>query len=231
MNTKYVALTVTAIAIVATIFTYKNLYPSKINLMPADVEQIGANIVSDQDHLIENTTQDSDLHSDATSSTSNSSKDSNKVNAERNQHFASKEELAWPVAMSEQSRKRVAAMNDRLSAASPKFSDLYELFEAEEVDPQWSKAMEQNFDIALRSYTRGYHGLEIDEVRCSRSICYVSAAVKSGALDTADNTDWQRLISNIYSEPWFLDNFMDARTTLGGDDKGAIYISTFERKR
>jgi hypothetical protein len=137
----------------------------------------------------------------------------------------------WPSPISREGQVRVTAMGEDLRKADPLFNDLYTLLETEGRDANWSSTIEDSFNASLRANGRGYGGLEVSEPRCSKSICYISAVVRPGASAKANNTDWQRLILNAYNEPWFAENFVDARTTVGGDKRGAIYISFFERKR
>lgn len=139
--------------------------------------------------------------------------------------------LRGPAIMSAENAKRAALVNGKLRAADAEFSDLMEILEKEGRDEAWAQQMENSFDVALRSHGPGYSGLEVDKVRCGRSVCVMSAVVRAGTSPTSPNADWSGLISNAFGEPWFGQNFMDTRTTLAPDDKGMIFISVFERKR
>ena len=136
-----------------------------------------------------------------------------------------------PSIMSPENVQRAMRMNGKLRAADPEFSDLMEILEKEGRDEDWAQQVESSFDVALRSYGPGYSGLEVQKVRCGRTVCVMSAAVRSGTSPTSPNADWSRLLSNTFGEPWFGQNFMDTSTTLAPDDKGMIFISVFERKR
>ena len=122
-------------------------------------------------------------------------------------------------------------MGEDLRKSDPLFDDLYKLLESEGRDENWSSIIEDSFNASLRANGRGYGGLEVSEPRCSKSICYISAVARPGTSSRSSNSDWQRLIQSAYTEPWFAEKFVDASTTLGGDQRGTIYISFFERKR
>lgn len=139
--------------------------------------------------------------------------------------------LRGPAVMSAENAKRAALVKGKLRAADAEFSDLMEILDKEGRDDAWAQQIENSFDVALRSHGPGYSGLEVDKVRCGRSVCVMSAVVRAGTSPTSPNADWSGLIANTFGEPWFGQNFMDTRTTLAPDDKGMIFISVFERKR
>lgn len=137
----------------------------------------------------------------------------------------------FPSKMSEENGRRVAAMQKDLMLNNALYDDLLKLAKSEPADPNWSPQMESNFYDAFREHAGGYGGLELSDVRCTASICYMSATVASGTPSTATSADWQRLEGRVFSEPWFSESFMDINSIMGGDANGTIYISIYLRKK
>ena len=131
--------------------------------------------------------------------------------------------------MSGESTRRVSAFAERLAATSERQREFLTLAAEEEADPQWSQQMQDALAGSLRDHYGDKGGLEISEVRCTRSICAMSAVVSNPIL-SGQATDWQSLIGSVMGEPWFPQQFFDASTTMGTDDDGMIYITYVVRK-
>lgn len=134
-------------------------------------------------------------------------------------------------AMDERGTARAEAMAIKLSGVNTEFGDLYSLARTEAPDPKWSADTESAINVALRSGGAGYAGLQVGPPQCSATVCIVEAAVNPGANSQGKSSDWQTLIGSVYAEPWFANNFMDARVVMADDPTGTVYISVFERKQ
>lgn len=134
-----------------------------------------------------------------------------------------------PTAMSGESIRRVSAFAERLAATSERQREFLTLAAEEEPDPQWSQQMQDALAGSLRDHYGDKGGLEVSEVRCTRSVCVMSAVV-SDSSSLGQATDWQSLIGSVMGEPWFPQQFFDASTTMGMDDDGMVYITYLVRK-
>lgn len=133
-------------------------------------------------------------------------------------------------AMDQTGKARVEATVIKLSGVNTEFGDLYALAKAEAADPKWSAATESAIDVALRAGGAGYSGLQVGAPHCSATVCVVEAAAIGGTNSQGSPSDWQTLIGSVYAEPWFAENFVDARVVMADDATGTVYISVFERK-
>jgi hypothetical protein len=134
-----------------------------------------------------------------------------------------------PMPMSDDDIRRVSAFAERLAATSERQREFLTLAAKEEADPHWSQQMQEALAGSLGNHYGDKGGLEVSEVRCTRSICSLSAVV-SNSSSLGQATDWQSLIGSVMGEPWFPQQFFDASTTMGADDDGMIYITYLVRK-
>ncbi len=156
-----------------------------------------------------------------------------KLSAEVTKQRGARASASMPTfrAMDDAGRGRVEAMAIKLSGVNTEFGDLYSLAMSEAPDLDWSARTERAIDVALRGGGQGFSDLQVGEPHCSATVCVVEAAVNPGADSRSRSSDWQSLIGSVYSEPWFAENFMDARIVMADDAAGTVYISVFERKQ
>lgn len=134
-----------------------------------------------------------------------------------------------PTPMSSDSGHRVSKFAEGLAATSERQKEFLIIATKEEQDPSWSPRMQDALASSLRDHYGNKGGLEVSDVRCTRSICTMSAVVASSA-SINQATDWQAVMGSVMNEPWFAEHFFDASTTMGMDDKGMVYLTYFVRK-
>lgn len=134
-----------------------------------------------------------------------------------------------PTPLSVENVERVSKFAAGLAAQNERQRDFLSLATSEEADPQWSPQMEEYLAGSLREHYGGMAGLEVSNVRCTRSICAMSAVANSSAITGA--SDWQSLMGSVMNETWFREQFFDASTSMGTDGRGLIYITYFVRKK
>ncbi|MHC9083895.1 hypothetical protein ACYX7E_02530 [Luteimonas sp. RIT-PG2_3] len=137
--------------------------------------------------------------------------------------------LHTPTPMSAENARRVSRFSEGLAMNSERQKEFLTLATNEEKDPQWSPQMQSALTNALNNHYGQRSGLEVSDVHCTRSICTISAVVKDST-SVGQASDWQAWIGPVMNEPWFGDQFFDASTTMGTDDKGLIYVTYFLRK-
>lgn len=133
-----------------------------------------------------------------------------------------------PVAMSADGIQRVSRFADGLAARNERQKEFLSLARNEAQDPEWSPQMQDALADSVRDNFGQRSGLAVSDVRCTRTICTLSAVVGGSASSQA--SDWQALMRSVMNEPWFGDQFFDASTTMGTDDEGLIYLTYFVRK-
>lgn len=123
--------------------------------------------------------------------------------------------------------RRLDALAADLARRDPRQRDFLQLAKSEERDPNWSDNMERMLQASIQNHGSGLTGLEVGMPYCSRTLCKL---VATGGRSTDDaNTNWQRLMEAVMSEPWFGQNFDDTSTSITGDEKGVMYITYFVR--
>lgn len=137
--------------------------------------------------------------------------------------------LLTPTPMTAENARRVSRFAEGLAMNSERQKEFLTLATNEEKDPQWSPQMQSALTNALSHHCGQRSGLEVSDVHCTRSICTISAVVKDST-STGQASDWQAWMGPVMNEPWFGDQFFDASTAMGTDDKGLIYVTYFLRK-
>lgn len=136
--------------------------------------------------------------------------------------------LAAPGPMSADNEKRVVKFADEMAAKDQRYADLKAMALSDGRDEEWSPRTESALMTSLASNGKGFGGLELGNVRCSRTVCALSAT--GGTSTESGNADWQRLTGSLMSEPWFGREFNDTATSMINDGSGMVYITYFIRK-
>jgi len=134
-----------------------------------------------------------------------------------------------PSPMSEASRQRVATASKQLAEQDPALGDLVDLAAHEQPDPSWSPRIETALGASLYQHTaQAAGGLELGGIRCTATVCQLSAI--GGQATDDPNADWQRIVGEVMSEPWFAQQFDDVSTSVTHDGTGVVYLTHLVRK-
>ncbi|WP_232147828.1 hypothetical protein [Luteimonas fraxinea] len=136
---------------------------------------------------------------------------------------------AGPMPMSDANLRRAEEVIADMRLRSSDVDDLYMLLDNEGRDPDWSDAAEAQLAAFLRTHGGGYHGLEVKPPRCSARVCEIVVVARPG-LGTEDaHANWQRLLGEMFSQPWFRNGFVDERMGMTLKDGSPVYVTNFVR--
>jgi hypothetical protein len=136
---------------------------------------------------------------------------------------------AGPMPMSDANLRRADEVIADMRLRSSDVDDLYTLLDNEGRDPDWSDAAEAQLVAFLRTHGAGYHGLEVKPPRCSARVCEIVVVARPG-LGTEDaHANWQRLLGEMFSQPWFRNSFVDERMGMTLKEGSPVYVTNFVR--
>lgn len=138
-------------------------------------------------------------------------------------------ESTMPRPMSQANRKRVDALAEWGASMESRLKDFHDLAISEKPDPRWSPQAESSLRSSLTQHTlKSAGGLEIDDVRCTATLCVLSA---TGGQHTEDpKANWQNVMQDMMGDAWFRERFADTSTSMINDGKGMVYLTYLIRK-
>ncbi len=136
---------------------------------------------------------------------------------------------AGPMPMSDANLQRAADVIADMRLHNSDLDDLYTLLDNEGRDPAWSDAAEAQLVAFVRTHGGVYTGLEMKPPRCSARVCEIVVVARPG-LGTEDaHANWQRLLGEMFAQPWFRNSFVDPRMGMTSKDGSPVYVTNFMR--
>jgi hypothetical protein len=126
-------------------------------------------------------------------------------------------------------KHKTSLRNSPDGVTSAYMEEYFMRLDEEQPDQMWTQLVAAEFSGEMSKNEDLLRNMEVDEIRCSRSVCVM------GAVGPADQTftpgaDWQQFVGEALGKTWWREQFMDTTTSVKFVDGKVVYL-TFVRRQ
>ncbi|WP_394003666.1 hypothetical protein ACF3M1_02615 [Luteimonas sp. WGS1318] len=136
---------------------------------------------------------------------------------------------AGPRPLSAAGERRIADVIAGVRLHNTDFDDRYTLLEHDAREAVSADAAEAQLAAFLHEYGAGYNGLELAPLRCSDTVCTITATALPGLGTDAPHANAQALFARLMADPRFQAAFSDPAMMVTSRDGAVVYVATFLR--